>query len=231
MNELSTRKIVFCVARYIDKAVEYMKERYVYFQYVKCLVLKLMYELYFRIIMKITPFYVYKVYAYPYDEMLNRIDITNNYYDGFYTKCTPSIGYPRIEYRCLWKGKKYKVNSLKEIPKREITEDVTLPMMFPKKCNVNEPCLSIFSRKKVEKYIMEACLTVRNDENANDIERIDVTQKILKFAGPNHDFFNQPMIVKWIIKNQNKPIEYSYLHIMYSNGQLSKYTMSETVLI
>ena len=55
---------------------EYVKQLYMCYRYLKCLLLKIVYEVYFRSIMKLSPFYVYKAYAYPFDEIQKREDIT-----------------------------------------------------------------------------------------------------------------------------------------------------------
>ena len=39
---------------------EYVKQLYMCYRYLKCLLLKIVYEVYFRSIMKLSPFYVYK---------------------------------------------------------------------------------------------------------------------------------------------------------------------------
>lgn len=202
---------------------EYVKQLYMCYRYLKCLLLKIVYEVYFRSIMKLSPFYVYKVYAYPFDEIQKREDITESYYNGYGNKCTPSANYPRIEYRCLWKGNKYKLTSVRQVSKDE-NKDVMIPMLLPKTCNKSDPSLSTFTRKRIDKFVVNACLTGEN-------KQLDVTKSLLKFAGPNHDFFNQPIIVKWILKNPNKILEYSVLEIFYSNGELNRYTMSETINI
>ena len=168
------------------------------------------------------PYHVYKVYAYPADELKNRRDISNDYFDGF--TIVPSKAFPRIEYRCIWKSKKYKVNSIQYFghTPTEIVEENIIPILLPSIQKTNDPCLSTFTRKQVKNFIVQALMF--------DSERItDVTKRLLKFAGPNQDFFEQPILTKWILKTHL--YEQSFLQIMYSNGKLVKYTMSEEILI
>lgn len=192
------------------------------FIYMKCLVVTSVYDLYFRLSCHLAPLYVYKIYAYPYDELKDKVDLTLDFYDGYNIK--PSNLFPRIEYRCKWKGKKYKLNSINSEVNENNNAQPIIPMLFPSRCLVQEPRHSPFCRKGVKRYIVEARLM--DEKHRKDK---DVTRQLLKYAGPNHDFFNQPILARWLIKDLNKEIEYSHLMVLFSDGHLMKYTMSETV--
>ena len=51
----------------------------------------------------------------------------------------------------------------------------------------------------------------------------DVIQRVLKFAGPNHNFFgNKDFRMRWMFENDDLLPE-SELHLLYTDGRLLKY--------
>ena len=216
MNNIRSSSLSFHLYEPIKKYQEYV---YMYYLYIKALSCKFVFEYLERINRKLMPFYIYKVYAYPANDLKKRIDISEDYFDGY--TVTPTHKYPRIEYRCIWKSKKYKLNSIVDFKTdtKEIVEEDTVPILLPSITKINDPCLSHFTRKRTNVFIVQAFL-------CDETNCIDATKTLLKFAGPNQDFFQQPIITKWILKENQR---YDYLQILYSNGKLVKYTMSEEI--
>lgn len=192
----------------------------VYLQYLnlKSIISRLIRAGYLRATMPVPPFIVYKVYGYRSNELIDREDITAKYLDGH--PVAPSEKFPRLEYRCMWKNKKYKINSMKYFCTKD--EDV-VPIHLPTDAVVIDPCLSCFSRRKTTTFIVDACLCGEDGSASN------VYKRLHKFVGPNQDFFNQPFIVKWLLKNEIESGLYSHLSVVYSDGKCIKYMMSECI--
>lgn len=203
---------------YINQPMKkYRENTYMYFLYFKALLFKTFFEYMDRFNRKVMPFYIYKIYAYPSDELKERVDISSDYFDGF--AVAPTKSFPRIEYRCIWKNKKYKINSVQNFGTNLDTD--TIPILLPSLTKINDPCLSSFAGKCRKKFIVQAFL-------CDNTDCVDVTKRLIKLAGPKHNFFEQPIISKWILKS---PVEkYNYLQILYSNGDVMKYTMSEEII-
>ena len=203
--------------KFINKKYrEYGEYTYMQYLYIKALLCKTFFEYMDRLNRKVMPFYIYKIYAYPSDELKKRVDISDDFFNGF--AVAPKKYFPRIEYRCIWKNKKYKINSVQNFD-TDLNTD-TIPILLPSVTRLNDPCLSSFTGRCKKDFIVQACLF-------NDTHCVDVTKRLNKFAGPNHNFFNQPIITKWILKDPTH--KYDYLQILYSNGELIKFTMSEEI--
>ena len=120
------------------------------------------------------PMYIYKVIGYDNTNPDNKINLTTDFFAGndYFNKVESKYDNYRIEYRYTWKRCKY----------RYVTCDDTNPFF-----NLQ----GIFKRKPFSKKIVFASLS---DHSCSD----DVLNKIKKYAGPNHDFYNIKLKPNWL---------------------------------
>lgn len=141
--------------------------------------------------------------------MVYKVMQVNNDIDG-YEECTDlyfkgqsikSRSEQRIEYRVTWNTTKYRV--------------------------INEtPYYDMFLRRETKKTIIMAVLH-------NPVENVEenVTQRILKFAGPNHDFFgNNNIRMRWMFESDDL-LDETVLVLLTSNGSLLRFKPNDMISI
>ena len=166
-------------------------------------------EMIWRLVMTPMPLYVYKVVKYKDDHWSE--DVSTDYADGNVLLNTTIGDTERIEYRVTWKRtSKYRIVLTKEW----------------KECTIN-PAHELFAGAfglSSKPKILRATL-----KNHDDASEDNVMDRVLKFAGPRHDFFgNGGFKMGWMFEND-------YLHdnieldILLSNGKSFTYAPSDVI--
>jgi hypothetical protein len=153
------------------------------------------------------PFTVYKVLKYD-TQTQHEVRLDDVYHNGVLPVCQND---EYIEYRVMYDRKKYRVVS---------------------KCdNFKEPALSLFHKPTSSMNdpirnprIISATLCHKYDNVESD-----VFNRVLKFAGPNHDFFGQVLKTRWMFANDDLMDEEHTLHILYSNGISTQFSPDEHI--
>jgi hypothetical protein len=135
--------------------------------------------------------------------------ISKDFFNGFVPKQNNDFIWDYIEYRVMYKFQKYRIFSLKG--------------------NIIEPTLHLLQSHGMKSplnhpRIIGACLT----NKVNDLQE-NVLDKILKYAGPNHDFFGQKVKPKWMFNKQVMIDGEHDLCIFYTNGSIHSFSTNEFV--
>lgn len=147
------------------------------------------------------PLVVYKILIY--DEDTNeRINVTKDYYNGL-NHNIPYDNY-RIEYRFKWKKTKYRYIEQK---------------------NDDKPFIQLQDLYK-KPFGVKIINCILFDEIANDHDETDVLEKIKKYAGPNHNFFNKKLKPSWLFPSEDF-MDGQKLIICNSLGKLSIINMND----
>jgi len=159
------------------------------------------------------PFSVYKAIKYyeDNDEICDEKDITKDYYDMKPLDCFMEDK-ERIEYR---------VNVYSKVK----TKFVPYRVISTKNCEI-DPSQSIFVKRQTMglNYIMDAIL-YRGDIKTN------VTDRVLKFAGPEHNFFNNTHLkMKWMFENDELE-EGTSLVLYFKNGSTKAFEKCDHIKI
>jgi hypothetical protein len=135
-------------------------------------------------------------------------DVTTKYIQGD-NLIHPNNCLDRIEYRILWKHRYY-------------YRLVSTPT------HIIEPTHNQFAGgQKISSRPKVICARLKNDsEGTNE----DVIHRVLKYAGPRHDFFNQPILMKWLFENDSL-LEDTELHIMLNNCKFFVFKPNEIMRI
>lgn len=125
-------------------------------------------------------------------------DMTHEYQIGRAIRPTPEY---RVEYRVQWKrSRKYRVVCSRD----------TDP----------SPHHDMFASVKPDP---RKCIAMAVLNNPVESKSADVIQRVLKFAGPNHDFFGHNAFrMRWMFEHDDLLPE-SELHLLYTDGRLIKY--------
>lgn len=162
------------------------------------------------------PLYVYKVVRY--EDNMTETDCTDDYYKGkpiAVAKAQPiteteneplSENENRLEYRVTWNRRnKYRIvstNSNIVYPHHELF--------------VGTGTLS--SRPKI------LCAVLKDSDG-----ECNVIERVLKYAGPNHEFFNQHEFkMKWMFEHDDLK-EDTILFVLFSNGSHRTFSANDTI--
>lgn len=133
-------------------------------------------------------------------------DVTDAYIKGL--PISVQSDQTRAEYRVTWKrNKKYRI----------VRSDPTDP-------SPNHEMFAGVLPDPMKRIIMAVL--------HNPVENISesVMQRVLKFAGPRHDFFgNKRMRMCWLFENDELLPE-SQLHLLYTNGKLLKFEPDDLLI-
>lgn len=146
------------------------------------------------------PLYVYKVLVY--DEVTKeRYNVTENFFKGKPTLKDLKLDKYRIEYRFKWLDCKY----------RYVVDNET-----------NDDFIQFSKLQKHNKFKTKIIYATLKD----DIEDDDVLNKIKKYAGPNHDFFNMKIKPAWLFPSEDF-LDNHQLLIMDTRGKTKIINMTE----
>lgn len=163
-------------------------------------------EIIWRLFARPMPLYVYKTIKYN-DEHLSE-DVTDDYIDGNLLLSNDIDDTERIEYRVAWKRtSKYRMVFSKQNPISPTHE------LFA-------GAFGLSSKPK----IMRA--TLKNlEENIEE----NVLQRVLKFAGPKHDFFGSNNFkMEWMFENDYLH-EQMELELLLTNGKSFTFSPNDIV--
>lgn len=180
-----------------------------YYNYVVSGVYGFYRELLDRLTLPPSPVFVYKVLRFtePEGEIEEQpMDLTDAYIRG-----SPILVEPdktRVEYRVTWKrNKRYRV----------VRSDPTDPSPN------HEMFAGVLPDPK--KRIVMAVLN-NPEENLSE----NVINRVLKFAGPRHDFFeNKRLRMRWLFENDDL-LPDSQLHLLYTDGKLLKFKPDDLMI-
>lgn len=152
------------------------------------------------------PMYVYKVI---HSDEHKDTDCTDDYYRGLFLESSVLVSkHPddRVEYRVTWnRNAKYRVVSTLSSPKQPTHE------MF-----VGSGGLS--TRPKI------LCAVLKDEEGT-----CNVVDRVLKYAGPKHDFFEQNGFrMRWMFMSDDLQ-EDTVLEVLLSNGKIHAFGVDDTV--
>lgn len=147
------------------------------------------FEIFFiRLFEPIQPLRIYKILKI--SDAHETTDLTNVYFKGdLKLDINPD---ERIEYRYMWMNRKSRMISNKE----------SCPNI-----------IGMTTKKPITVFIIKAIL-LNEDENVCE----NVLERVLKYAGPHHDFYNETIKMEWLFENDDLETFRSFLFIMYSNG-------------
>lgn len=201
---------------HIEETNRTMYTFYMYALYYYSRVLAFFRELVWRILSAPMPLYVYKVLKYSpavkekeidpeFVESHTVLDMTSTYIQGNQL-IVPTDHDDRIEYRISWKqDKKYRLVSTLSHP--------------------IHPAHHLFAGSQgmsTNAKIIHAILVNPNGDMEN------VLPRVLKYAGPRHDFFNQPVQMRWLFENDDiSPC--ARLHIMTNKSRLSVFAPNDVI--
>lgn len=185
----------------------------IYFCYYYNLVVNGVYSFYRELLDRITlpppPVFVYKVIKFtePEGEIeTDPEDLTDAYIRGLPILVQPDK--TRAEYRVTWKrNKTYRI--VRSDPSDPSPNHEMFAGILP------DP------RKRI-------VMAVLNNPVDNISE--DVMNRVLKFAGPRHDFFgNKRLRMRWLFENDDVLPE-SQLHLLYTDGKLLKFRPDDLLI-
>ena len=143
-----------------------------------------------RLTEPIQPLRIYKVLKIK--ESHDVIDCTNEYLQGNLQLNLNED--ERVEYRYMWTDRKNRMIS---------TNEEMVPNLF---CMTRKPPKQVF--------IIKAIL-FNEDENLCE----NVIDRVLKYAGPQHDFYNEQIKMEWLFENDDLEEARVFLFMMYSDGR------------
>lgn len=138
----------------------------------------------------IQPLRIYKILKINNDSH-DIYDLTNSYIHG--EMQLDLYENERVEYRFMWMNRK----------NRMIT---TNPYHAPS-------IIDMTQKQTVSLYIIKAILLNETDNICEN-----VLERVLKYAGPHHDFYDEEVKMEWLFENDDLEQIPFYLFIMYSNG-------------
>lgn len=147
-----------------------------------------------RMFEPLEPLRVYKVIKI-HNETRDATEVTTDYFKGMLNpRCNEN---ERYEYRFTWLGTKSRMIST-----------------FSDVCSPSYTNMTLKTSNSHPLYIMSALLFNR-DENVCE----NVIERVLKYAGPNHDFYDKELKMDWLFENDDLEIINVFLVIMYSTGK------------
>ena len=134
-------------------------------------------------------------------------DVTSVYAAGNVPPCTDN---QYLEYRVTHKGKSFRVLSFNN--------------------DQRDPCVSMFHKKMVNPTRKGRIISAMLRDPVSEISE-DVYERVMKFAGPNHDFFGTTPIMKWLFMNDDVHDIDADLVLRLSNGRVLVYKPDDVILM
>ena len=156
----------------------------------------------------IMPYQVYKVTRCNKNICGMEQELSHEYREGVFSKLRLD---EYIEYRVLFRGKKFRCLSTTE--------------------QFIEPCLTVLQKtKEINDPFKNPRIISAVMCNKFDNCEVDVFERVLKFAGPNHNFFNQILQTRWIFGDAiDQMNDENMLRIIYSNGIINTFSPNEHI--
>ena len=148
-----------------------------------------------RLFEPLEPLRIYKVMKI-HNETHDSTDVTTDYFKGSLNpQCDEN---ERYEYRYTWLGTKNRMISTSSNVCSPSYKDMTLKS----------------SKTETPSYIISTVLFNRDEDICEN-----VLERVLKYAGPKHDFYDKDIKMDWMFENDDLETIKTFLIIMYSTGE------------
>lgn len=148
---------------------------------------------------------VYKVIKYDKEVTDKSEDVTSTYCSGNIPRISDD---EYLEYRVMFKDFQYRVISTNDAPK--------------------DPSMAMFQRRIRSPLLYPKIVSATLRNKQTKIET-DVYDRLMKYAGPNQDFFGSTLKMKWLFVNDDLDCIDSHLVILFTNSQTKVFELNETI--